>query len=415
MFGNSTKRQYRGSPARATARRFVAALLLLRAATAFAGEQPSDRPPIEILLLQMSPGHDLFARFGHAALAVKRGEREGVYNFGYTERFGDRSLVLDFLRGEAFFFVAVTRMRGTLAIYRDEGRQVSAYPLRLQRAQAQQLAEALEQANRPENRYYVYHHFDDNCATRLRDLINTVLAGQLEEALATRQLKTTYRDHVRRGFAGQTGILLLAELLLGRRVDRQLDAYRAMFLPELLTSGLQQANLLGSGQILLPASAPAPSGDPLAGLKLLWSVATVLSVGCLLQLLFGRAARRGLAPLRALAFLCFGLLALLLWSLACYTTLPELRFNELVLLFWPTDLLLVGNALRSRARRFVARPWSTRYCWLRLASIALIGCGQLSGLLVQQPRVLLLLAAAAFFAQLLANLANQPSGSIRPR
>ena len=34
----------------------------------------------------------------------------------------------------------------------------------------------------PENRDYLYHHYNDNCVTRLRDMIDTALGGSSSEA-----------------------------------------------------------------------------------------------------------------------------------------------------------------------------------------------------------------------------------------
>jgi len=137
-----------------------------------------------------------------------------------------------------------------------------------------------------------------------------------------------------------------------------------------------------------------PAADPVAGVKLVWALA---ALACLLAPAMILLARRR-SPWAALPLLLqvlpLGTCAVLCWALFLGSTVPELWQTELVLVLWPTDLLLLipaGCWLRGRW------PWRrllSIYARVRLVSVAAALVGHATGLLYQQPRAVLLLAAA---------------------
>lgn len=365
--------------------------LALLAPAASAAEATSD-PQVE--LLTMGTGADLYARFGHAAFLVRRPGQPGlVYNFGYTD-FGDADLVREFLRGRARFWVATERYSRSLVSYIDDDRPVQLQRLALSVAQHRALADKLAWVARPANRHYVYHHFQDNCATRLRDMLDEVTGGALRRQMVGRPAgRASLRQLVHQGFARELALLFLADLIIGREVDRRPDQWEGAFLPRILQQALGQIRLedgrpfAGPVKVLTGREGPDPLAgyDPEAGVALTWWLA---GAACLLALLMVVLARRrptlaGL-PLILLALLT-GLSGLLIWPLAAYSTLLELRENELLLSLLPLDLALLWPAVRWLRGRIWAGRLLRCYALLRLAIMALVGIGHLSGLLRQQP------------------------------
>jgi hypothetical protein len=232
----------------------------------------ADEAP-EVELLTMGPGEDIFASFGHAALRVRVGRRDQVYNYGYTS-FDDPALVLTFLRGRARFWVGRQPFRSAIEDYRIEDRGVERQRLALTPAQHAELARRLEENLLPENRNYRYHHFADNCATRLRDLVDRASGGAVRRQLEGRPIGTTFRALVREGFANRLGVVLLGELLLGRGLDRPIDAWQGSFLPRILSAELRRVKLDGRAlasepePLHLRQSPPTAGVDPRRGL---WS------------------------------------------------------------------------------------------------------------------------------------------------
>jgi len=374
---------------------------------------------LTVELLTMGAGDDIFSSFGHAALRVRGPRRDIVYNFGYT-RFAPR-LLLDFIRGEARFWGAKESYRAIVGEYASLDRSVYRQPLRLSPAQHRRLARLLDGALDHLRSTYVYDHFRDNCATRLRDVIDRATAGAVRRQLAGRSTGTTYRQLAREGFAGSWPLLLATETFLGRPGDHVVDRWEAGFLPRLLAADLRR--VVVAGQQLAPPpelvhrrrAPPAARGDPRTGVHLLWlSGLLLLALGAASALAL-RARRRLLAaaPLALLgAILTF--VALPIWGAVLLADLPELCHNELALLFWPTDALLFVLAARARRARFAAGPLLKAYLSCRASTplLALLGHGL--GLLLQRPLVWIFVAAAAT-APLALAVWQLPTGTERPR
>lgn len=358
-------------------------------------------PAPEAVLLTMGPGDELYSRFGHAALLLRWPDGpDVVFNYGYAE-FEDPGLVWAFLRGRARFWVARAGLHTTLDEYSRQDRTVYYQQLELSVAQRRELARLLEHQSRPENRSYVYHHFHDNCSTRLRDLLDRITDGALARRLKGRPGPApTLRQLVRQGFAGRLVLLLAVDTVLGRTLDRRLDRWEAAFLPRELRRDATEVKLAGgplTGEVLQlyeRRGGDPLASDPLAAVKLLWLAAGLaLLLGLAMILLARRRSRWAGLPLLVLS-LVGGLVGLLVWGVVALASLPELRLNEIALLLWPTDLALVWPGVRWLAGRSTAGRLLRVYATARLSVVALVAVGHLVGLLVQRPLAWLLFALA---------------------
>ena len=253
-------------------------------------------------------------------------------------------------------------------------------------------------------------------------MLDRVLGGRLERVLAQRRTELTYRQLIREGFAGRPAILALSELIVGRTADTQLDGWEASFLPRLFVEQLQSFThtdgrpLLGERIVATPLLADPVVGDPQAGVKLLWGLGALLSLlGLATWTLIRRRSRlAGLTLL--LPALLLGLCGALLTALATVSSLPDLRHNELLLLLWPTDLLLVGVAVRLLRGHFYAGRLLRGYCTLRPAAGGATLLGQAVGVLIQ-PTSWLLVAAlplALIWLSVRALPAREPQPAPRP-
>ena len=393
----------RRSSAADPARRPAAALVLLAlAGLAAPGRARADRAEVE--LLTMGPGDELYARFGHSALRVRSADgRDIVYNFGYT-RFGP-DLVWRVLRGTAIFWVQPLSYAKTVRLYARDNRSTWRQALSLSAAEHAELAALLELNAEPARREYRYHHFRDNCATRPRDLLDRVTGGELRRQLGSRPSGPRLRELVHEGLAGRPGLLLLADLLLGRGLDAPISLWQAGFLPRVLLEVLPTVKRADGQPLAGPArpiylrrkSAVAGDpggGNPRAGDRLLWLFAlSGLALSTALGLLARPRPRLG-AALLGLPAVALGLAGLLVWTVAALSSSAELRGNENVLLLWPTDLGLAGVAVRWWRGRAAAGPLLRGYAALRLAVPMAALLGHAAGALWQRPLSLALLSAS---------------------
>lgn len=146
-------------------------------------------------LLTCGPGDDFYTTFGHTALricdsnAIQVMNRmhngnivkdtirgiDVVYNYG-TFNFCD-NFYFKFAQGRLDYCLSRDHsMNNFLFEYANEGRYVYEQKLNLTHADLQKLFEAMEENYLPENRYYKYDFFKDNCATRVRDKINECIS-----------------------------------------------------------------------------------------------------------------------------------------------------------------------------------------------------------------------------------------------
>ncbi|MBP6571391.1 MAG: DUF4105 domain-containing protein, partial [Gemmatimonadales bacterium] len=147
---------------------------------------PSHAP--EVYLVTMGPGETVYERYGHNAIWV-RDTVDGtdiVYNYG-TFDFGHSTaevarFVGRFAMGRPQYWLGTMTMARAVEIYTYFKRDVELQQLALPAAKRIELAQLLATNALPENRVYTYDYFLDNCSTRVRDMLNRVLDGALQEA-----------------------------------------------------------------------------------------------------------------------------------------------------------------------------------------------------------------------------------------
>lgn len=203
------------------------ALAASEGATAVAGA-----PTISVLTF--GPGDETFSKFGHDALWVRDprqppGRRDLVFNYG-TFRFDSPWLILDFLQGKLSYWLSVSSLERTVAAYRAANRSVSAQELALPPDVARAITAFLHENAKPENAYYRYDYYRDNCATRIRDVIDRHLGGRLA-AISQRPASLTYREHTRRLTVGSPFLFFGLDLAMGPLIDAPVSEWEEMFLP----------------------------------------------------------------------------------------------------------------------------------------------------------------------------------------
>ena len=204
---------------------------------------------LTIYLMTMSPGDHPFFKFGHNALWVhdELAGRDRVYNYG-TFSFGSASLIPKFFLGRFLYSLSRRTLLGTLRDYRDENRSIVVQKLNLPPAQRAELRDFLVWNLRPENRYYRYDYYRDNCSTRVRDALDKLLGGRVRAAAAG-PASLTYREHTLRLTADLLPEYLALLVVLGPLVDQPLGRWEESFLPEKLAELVREVKV------------PGPNGD----------------------------------------------------------------------------------------------------------------------------------------------------------
>ena len=227
-------------------------LLLLAMPRIFAQNALSPQASVE--LLTISPGADLYSTFGHTALWIKDPVQGFDYVFNYgTFDFGEPTLVgqlefgIKFARGKLPYMLSVHGMDVLLYGSQRDNRSVIAQTLNLTDAQKNRLFILLQENYKPENRYYHYDFFYDNCTTRVRDMLQKVCGdslrfGQKIENLTFRQWIDRYaRQLPWADFGMDLGVAVTA--------DKPATASESMFLPDNLMKLTTQATVQRDGKM----------------------------------------------------------------------------------------------------------------------------------------------------------------------
>lgn len=354
--------------------RFVLGLLFVLLAGAASATTPLvPTVALRIGVMTMQPGSIFFERFGHDAIVIDdpaRGEPIS-YNFGFFNP-DEPDFLPRFVRGQMRYQLVALPLREDLAYYRDVGRGVSIQWLNLTPRQATQLADALAVNALPQNAHYDYDYFTDNCATRVRDVLDRMLGGSLQRQLSARSRGNTYRSEAVRLASPAPLMWLGFDIGMGPFADVPLSRWQEAFVPMRLADSLREATLpdgrplVASEQQLLPhriAPEPAEYARPWWP-WLLWGVALAIAL-----LWIGRAAPRLLAGLALPVWTLLGLLGLLMFFIwfgtahrAGWACQSVLLFNPLCLLLWP------GSWRIARGR--AAGVWFGR--WLGVVAICAV-------------------------------------------
>ncbi|WNG46336.1 DUF4105 domain-containing protein [Archangium minus] len=225
-------------------------LLLLAATPARAQNMPpwgtgeSRGEDLIIYLVTFGPGDDVASWWGHGSLVVEdqRLRQSRLYNYGMFSF--DERMLARYAMGRLEFWVDDTSASGTFRFYRSQNRDVRLQELALTPAQRVELGRLLAENVLPENRNYVYHHYNDNCVTRLRDGIDKVLGGQLHQSMDVPG-RMTLRDHTRRYTDVGPPMSLLLDFLMNDEIDKPVTRWQEAFLPDELERRVAEMQVVG--------------------------------------------------------------------------------------------------------------------------------------------------------------------------
>ena len=183
---------------------------------------------------------ELYSAFGHSGIRYvdKKNNIDHFYNYGIFD-FNQPNFYLNFLNGKLLYMVAKYDYRTAEKNYINEDRYIKEQVLDLNESEKILLYNILEQNIRPENRTYLYNYVYDNCATKIRDVLDNVYGGSLSftsepEKKSFRQLMDLYLEKNKWGDLG-------IDICLGPEIDYDVSFNEEMFLPDYLFKGIENA------------------------------------------------------------------------------------------------------------------------------------------------------------------------------
>lgn len=204
-------------------------------------QQLSDNSKIYVIIC--SPGDELYQAFGHNAFwIVDTTTRVNlIYHYG-TFNYADPNFYVKFIRGQLDYMLAAESYPAFMNEYTSDGRDVWKLELNLNTDKKNELYSYLKWKSLDANKYYKYDFFMDNCATRVRDVIEQIYGDSLVYQ-NNFNIKTTYRKSIKPYLQAKPWTRFGINLLLGLPADKKLDFYSAMYLPYYIDSVYNIASL----------------------------------------------------------------------------------------------------------------------------------------------------------------------------
>ena len=229
---------------------------------------------LTVYLLTFGMGDEVWERFGHNAIWIKDRTRgtDTTYNWGMFD-FNQPGFLRRFLTGDTKYWMQGIDLDVMLRYYKQNNRSILAQELNLTPAQRLSLQQYVQLNERPENKFYRYDYYRDNCSTRLRDALDHAVGGQLQTSTVTRLTSGTYRSHTLRLLGTDIPMYTGADLALGHPADKPLSVWQEMFLPVRMASDIRTVRLTDSTGAQIPfvrsemalftaGRAPEPSAPP---------------------------------------------------------------------------------------------------------------------------------------------------------
>jgi len=177
------------------------------------------------------PGDEIYMWWGHIVMAVEDTFR-GVtkyYNWGTFESPSDNFLK-DFTGGKLLYSVSYGYINNISELL-DEDWDISVYTLNLDKRAKEIIISYAENNILPENCYYDYHEFRDNCSTRIRDIIDMGTMGQFKAAFYVETAKSSVRRQIQRYTGSRPLACRFLNFLMGQNFDLKITPWEEMFLP----------------------------------------------------------------------------------------------------------------------------------------------------------------------------------------
>ena len=200
-----------------------------------------------VSILHCEPGSELYSSFGHSAIRIQDPilDLDLIYNYGIFDFYAP-GFYTNFVNGKLTYSLGRQYFSDFIFEYDIQERGVVEQVLDLGPSEKNALLNFLEKNYLPENREYAYDFLYDNCATKIRDLLEdkSLFPGISRTNLVAKSDKS-FRDLISEKLAPNNWPLFGINMLLGAVVDKKTSWRDAQFLPEYLHKQMEDYSIRG--------------------------------------------------------------------------------------------------------------------------------------------------------------------------
>ena len=341
-----------------------------------------------VWLVTFSPGDEVNDLWGHSSLVVQdtRLGHARLYNYGMFSFADPVTFLRTFMKGRLEFWVGEANVDLTFELYTRLNRDVRIQELNLLPEQAFAVGKALGTNVLPENRNYLYQHYDDNCSTRPRDIIDAAIGGQLAQA-STAPSRMSLRELTRLYSMVNPPLSLVLDYLQNDLLERPITVRDEAFLPDELERQLAHLSITRPDGSRVPVvrrqfnfftakNRPRPPETPPQWTPLLLLLGALFAASAL-GLQRWEQRRHSILPrvllgLQNSALGLLGVLGLVLMFMWLFTDQMVTHRNENLFLINPATFMALPFGVMLTFGSKKARPL-LRWTWTVLAATAMLG------------------------------------------
>ena len=326
---------------------FLLAMMMLSSTLSFAQEEGLNPDSLEISLLTCSPHQQVYSLYGHTAIRM-RDQRAGLdvaVNYGVFS-FNKPLFIPRFVFGIAEYEIGIIPFKYFISEYAYYGSSITQQVLNLTPEEKMIIFEAIRVNNLPENKYYRYNYFYDNCTTRARDiLVNNIKGGVTYQPRDGK----SYREIIHDKNEGHPWARFGNDLLLGVGADYSTTQEQRQFLPDNLMIDFENATrndnqrpLVDTTMVILPARAQVIEEEfPLTPTQCGWELLIVTAILTAFEI----KKKKNLRYFDALLMVGASVMGIVLF-LMLFSEHPTVRVNLQILLVNPLPLFFIRRLLK---------------------------------------------------------------------
>jgi len=335
-------------------------------------------PDAEISILTIGPGNSLNDSFGHSAFRVKNTAFDIIFNYGVFD-FEAPNFYLNFAQGKLNYKVEAAPYNAFKNWYIQQNRTIEEQILNLSVSEKQLVFNYLATNAEPENSFYLYDFFYDNCATKMRDVLKDALPSNISFEIPKDLEEQSFRDLIAKNLNWNSWGSFGIDVALGSIIDKRATPYEYMFLPDYIFTFFADAKI-GDKPLVKNTKTVYQSPIKRTRSNFLLSPLLILGVISLFILYITYKDVKGNKRTKWLDIVLFavtgliGFVLLLLWFATDHTATA---FNYNLLWAFAINLLVIKQVILT-----IPKKWFTRYVKFLIIMLVLMAFHWVIGLQV---------------------------------
>ncbi len=343
----------------------------------------------QISVLTIGPGNNLNDAFGHSGIRLKTSYSDIVYDFG-RYNFEDPNFYLNFARGKLNYLQGKANYNNLVNFYKQQNRSIKEQTLNLSAEEKQSVYTFLETNYAKNQGAYLYDFFYDNCATKIRDVIENATNGNIDYQLPDNYEDKTFRTLIQDQLHPNTWGSLGIDIALGAIIDRTATPREHMFLPKNIHAFYSEATinnrqLVSNSKTIINSDTKFKNGTFLLSPIFVLSLIAILIIYITFNDHKKQRRTKGLDACIQLILGVIGILLTLLWFGTDHTATG---YNYNLLWAFPLSLFMVIQAYKAKPKK-----WFIGYIKFCVLMLCLLTVHWISGVQQFAPTLIPLLIA----------------------